>query len=185
MFPVNFRAILLKRDSRNDDEWWWIVSCGMVNRRKTLISLISRRDHCQISSPSWISDTPQAGIEPEFRFCWMKLCSSNNHYTTALLCAVVNFEFWKMFTNTFFIEHFRTTGSIKVTSWINSCYKHSEKRQSKWFICSLQCFWPVHPDLTSNIQYRRCIPKNFPNFSGKLFGRIIVTDWKKNDTYYF
>ena len=37
--------------------------CGMVDRRK-VFSLISSRDHCQRSSPSRISDTPQAGFEP-------------------------------------------------------------------------------------------------------------------------
>ena len=56
--------------------------CGMVDRRKAF-SLISSRDHCQRSSPSRISDTPRAGFEPEFRVSWMKLCCSDNHYTTA------------------------------------------------------------------------------------------------------
>ena len=37
--------------------------CSMVDRRKAF-SLISSRDHCQWSSPSWISDTPRAGFEP-------------------------------------------------------------------------------------------------------------------------
>ena len=37
--------------------------CGMVDRRRVL-SLNSCRDHCQISSPSRISDTPRAGFEP-------------------------------------------------------------------------------------------------------------------------
>ena len=37
--------------------------CGMVDRRK-LISLIYSRDHCQRSSPSWISNTPWTGFEP-------------------------------------------------------------------------------------------------------------------------
>ena len=36
---------------------------GMVDRRKKF-SLISRRDHCQRSSPSRISDPPRAGFEP-------------------------------------------------------------------------------------------------------------------------
>ena len=54
--------------------------CGMVDRRK-VFSLISSRDHCQRSSPSRISNTPWAGFEPEFRLSWMKLCSSDNHYT--------------------------------------------------------------------------------------------------------
>ena len=37
--------------------------CGMVDRRKAF-TLISSQDHCQRSSPLWISDTPQAGFEP-------------------------------------------------------------------------------------------------------------------------
>ena len=56
--------------------------CGMVDRRKAF-SLISSREHCQRSSPSQISDTRGAGFEPEFRLSWMKMCSSDNHYTTA------------------------------------------------------------------------------------------------------
>ena len=59
--------------------------CCMVDRRKAF-SPISSRDHCQRSSPSQISDTPRARFEtcaePEFRLRCMKLCSSNNHYTT-------------------------------------------------------------------------------------------------------
>ena len=59
--------------------------CGMVDRRKAF-SLISSQDHCQRSSPLWISDTPQAGFEPAQSLgsglSWMKLCSSANHYTT-------------------------------------------------------------------------------------------------------
>ena len=37
--------------------------CSMVEWRKTF-SLISSQDHCQRSSPSWISTTLQAGFEP-------------------------------------------------------------------------------------------------------------------------
>ena len=37
--------------------------CGMVDRQK-MFSLISSRNHCQRSSPSQISDTPQARFEP-------------------------------------------------------------------------------------------------------------------------
>ena len=46
-------------------------------------SFISSRDNCQRSLPSRIFDTPKAGFEPEFRLCWMKLCITHNHYTTA------------------------------------------------------------------------------------------------------
>ena len=52
--------------------------CGMVDQRKAF-SFISSQDLCQkISSPSIWTCT-----EPEFRFWWMKLCSSDNHNTTA------------------------------------------------------------------------------------------------------
>ena len=37
--------------------------CGMVDRWKAF-SLISSQDYCQRSSPSWISNKPQAGFEP-------------------------------------------------------------------------------------------------------------------------
>ena len=59
--------------------------CGMVDRRKAF-SLISSRDHCQRSSPLQISDAASrvwTYAEPEFRLSWMKLCSCDNHYTTA------------------------------------------------------------------------------------------------------
>ena len=46
-------------DDNDDDE----LFCGMVDRRK-VFSLSSSRDHCQRSSPSWISDTPWARFEP-------------------------------------------------------------------------------------------------------------------------
>ena len=48
--------------------------CGMVDRRK-VFSLISSRELCQRSSPSWMSNTPEAGFEPaqnlssSFSFC--------------------------------------------------------------------------------------------------------------------
>ena len=44
----------------------WLVMncfCSLVHRRIEF-SLISSRDHCQKSSPSWISDTPRAGLKP-------------------------------------------------------------------------------------------------------------------------
>ena len=37
--------------------------CGMVDQQKAF-SFISSWDHCQRSPPSWISDTPLAGLEP-------------------------------------------------------------------------------------------------------------------------
>ena len=57
--------------------------CDMVDRRK-VFSLISSQDHCQRSSPSQsVVSMIWACAEPEFRPCWMTLCFSDKHYTTA------------------------------------------------------------------------------------------------------
>ena len=92
--------------------------CGMVDRRKAF-SLISSRDHCQRSSPSRISDTLSrvwTCAEPEFRLSWMKLCSSDNHYTTApkntcanplylkLRCAISRSSHWRCSMKKVFLE---------------------------------------------------------------------------------
>ena len=50
-------------DDDDDDDGF----CGMVDRRK-VFRFISRRDHCQRSSPSRISDTLGAGFEPAQNF---------------------------------------------------------------------------------------------------------------------
>ena len=83
--------------------------CGMVDRRKAF-SLISSRDNCQKSSPSRISNTPSrvwTCAEPEFRLSWMKLCSSDNHYTMAcwgLFSNFINRKLW----HKFFLVNFET-----------------------------------------------------------------------------
>ena len=60
-FSSTFCCFALKA---NDDELMMMNGfCGMVNQRKAF-SLISSRDHCQRSSPPWISDTLRAGYEP-------------------------------------------------------------------------------------------------------------------------
>ena len=61
--------------------------CGMADRRKAF-SLISSRNH-SLSEILTIANLQHAAIrvcacaEPEFRLSWMKLCSSDDHYTTA------------------------------------------------------------------------------------------------------
>ena len=61
-----------------------MIDCfGMVDQRKAF-SLISSWYHCQRSSPLWIWHTMSriwTCAEPELRLSWMKLCSSDNHYT--------------------------------------------------------------------------------------------------------
>ena len=53
----NWRSfVVLSLDDDNDDDNDDELFCTMVDRRK-VFSLISSREHCQRSSPSWISDT--------------------------------------------------------------------------------------------------------------------------------
>ena len=69
-------------DNEDDDLFLWY---GWTTKA---FSFISIRDHCQRSSPSQISDMllnrVWTCVEHEFMLSWMKLCSSDNHYTTAL-----------------------------------------------------------------------------------------------------
>ena len=61
--------------------------CDMLDRRN-VFSLISSRDHCQRFSPSRVCHAESRAwtcAEPEFRFSWMKLCITDNHYNTLLL----------------------------------------------------------------------------------------------------
>ena len=63
--------------------WWWIVfvvwlwyyfQSGPLSKILTIANLR------QAASRIWTC------AEPEFRLCWMKLCSSDNHYTKVPLC---------------------------------------------------------------------------------------------------
>ena len=79
--------------------------CGMVDRRK-VFSLISNRDHCQRSSPSWISDMPQAGFEPV-----QNLSSGFVEWRCAVVITTTPWQvlrmFWVKIMNDFFDEeHF-------------------------------------------------------------------------------
>ena len=94
-------------DGDNDDDDELLLWHGWVTKDVTFI-IISSRDHCQRSTSSRMSDTPQSGIEvaqnlssglnewscvlvitttprrrwtcaePEFKLRWMKLCTSDN-----------------------------------------------------------------------------------------------------------
>ena len=61
----------------------------MVVQWMVIILISSSCDHCNRSSPSRISDTFLA--RSEFKLSWMKLCSSDNHYTTPQLCFVESY----------------------------------------------------------------------------------------------
>ena len=60
--------------------------CGMVDRRKAF-SLISSRDYLSkiltIENLRHALSSVWTCAEPEFKLSWMRLCSSDNQYTTA------------------------------------------------------------------------------------------------------
>ena len=75
--------------------------CGMVDWQK-VFCLISSRDHCQRSSPSWISNMPQAGFEPvqnlssglvEWSFA-VVLAYSSFYSLFCFLPLFIHFIFW-------------------------------------------------------------------------------------------
>ena len=64
--------------------WWWIVFVVWLTDERHLALFpagTTVRDPHHHESPT----RRKQGLnwaEPEFRHCWMKLCSSDNHYTT-------------------------------------------------------------------------------------------------------
>ena len=90
--------IFVKFQKRSPSNWIEFFFYCIVERRKT-ISLISSRDltignHSQrslrplsktltILKPWHYESRIWTCAEPKFRVSWMKLCSSDNHYTTA------------------------------------------------------------------------------------------------------
>ena len=79
--------MLLSNDERiifwNVPWWWWkwwIVFVVWLTDEKQLV--LFPAETIVRSSPSRISDTSRISTCAEFRLCWMKLCSRDNHYTT-------------------------------------------------------------------------------------------------------
>ena len=62
--------------------WWWIVFVVWLTDERRLALFPAGtivRDPHHLESPSRVWTC----AEPEFKLSWMKLCSSDNHYTTA------------------------------------------------------------------------------------------------------
>ena len=78
--------------------------CSIVDRRKAF-SLISSRGHCQRSSPSRISDMPQAGFQPaqnlssglvEWSCAVVITTTPRRHYTTT---SIQQLNFWNIYSS--------------------------------------------------------------------------------------
>ena len=67
--------------------WWWIVFVIWLTSKmpfalflaETILSIVNLQ---HAASRIWTS------AEPEFRLCWIKLCSSDNHYTRVPLTSI-------------------------------------------------------------------------------------------------
>ena len=82
MFSISrIKAVGPDDDDDDDDDDELFLWYGWLTK-----GLISSRDYCRRSSPSQISDMPQAGFGPAWNlssgFWWVKLCSSDNYYIT-------------------------------------------------------------------------------------------------------
>ena len=132
-----------------------MVNCfrGMFDRRKTF-SLTSSRNRCQKSSPSRIFNTLGAGIltceEPLLKLCWMKMCSSDNHYTTApqmLFTALPKSKFYPLFKNSIKFDYNLINSKILrcMPSFLTCFFKLIHfHRINVIFSSSLQKFFPFH-----------------------------------------
>ena len=75
-------------DDDDDDDVMINCFCGMAEQRKAF-RIISSQDH--LSEILTIANIRRAAsriwtcLEPEFRLCWMKFCSSDNHFTADLI----------------------------------------------------------------------------------------------------
>ena len=91
-FPVNISKFLRTAFFIEHLRWLTMMMmmmmncffCGMVDRGK-------RRNHCQRHSPSWISNTPEAGFEPvqNLRSCLVEWSFAGMITTTLQRCKVL------------------------------------------------------------------------------------------------
>ena len=112
MFPVSVLEIFREKGlwTFDDDELKMMnCLCGMVDWRKAFI-LISSRD-LTIANLRHTASRVWACAEPEFRLCWMKLCSSDNRCTTAL--QIYNLKVWKKPLFSKFHGNSREASSLK------------------------------------------------------------------------
>ena len=73
--------------SDDDDDEEMNFFCRMVNRRKAFTPFFQLRPLSEILTITNLREDVsrvRTCAESESRLCWMKFCSSNNHYITAL-----------------------------------------------------------------------------------------------------
>ena len=129
---------------------------GMVDRQKAS-GIISSWDHCQRSSTARIFDTPRARFEPELRPWWMRLCSSDNHYTTAQLYVwnVKTALQWKSFKHCFvpFEYKFSLVIQIYAQFWFfrERLFSNMYLKQERYFSCYF--LWTGQISLSIHLLY--------------------------------
>ena len=116
--------------------------CGMVDRRKAF-SLISSQDHCQRSSPSWISDMLQAGFKPAQNLssgfvewsCAVVITTTPRRHSFNLMNTGMHFLLL-IFQNIFYC-FWMMTGMKNVNNFSTFCYclfPNSNKYLQFWYI---------------------------------------------------
>ena len=77
---------MLKLNEKDDDEWWIAFVVWLTYEKRLVLfpaGTIARDPHRRESPTRRKQDLSCA--EPELRISWIKLCSSDNHYTKAPL----------------------------------------------------------------------------------------------------
>ena len=108
-------------------DWPWIEKrvkclmncfCGMADRRKALSLISSRVEVLTIANLRHASSRVWTCAEPEFRLCWGKFCSSDNHYTDKDLRSIGTIMIFGIlillmyFTCSFHVSHTISLGVI-------------------------------------------------------------------------
>ena len=78
--------LLISYVSKARSKFYLNYFCGMVDRRKAFTPYFQPRPLSEILTIANLRHAESkvwTHAESEFRLCWMKLCSSDNHYTTA------------------------------------------------------------------------------------------------------
>ena len=118
--------------------------CGMVDQWKAF-SLFSSRDHCQRSSPSQISDKPQARFQPV-----QNLSSGFVEWSSAVVITTTPWHHWflaELFIYSFFIYKWLTANEITIYNKNSYVIVKWGKNRMNLTNLSIICYllWPSLP----------------------------------------
>ena len=62
--------------------WWFIFMVWLTGERRLALFPAGTIVRDPLANLQHVASRIWTSAEPEFKLCWMKLCSSDNHYTT-------------------------------------------------------------------------------------------------------